>query len=298
MVSGVTVTACGSSTIAVVPPYGDARSVTLIPCLAGEPADHEQAELVAVGQVELRRAGQPLVERRPAPPRRCRARGPRPRSRSRWPTRSARDLTRVCGGENVVAFSISSASRWITSATAAPGHGVARLGDDVDPGVVLDLGDRAAQHVDDRHRVAPAPAGRRAGQDDQALRVPAHAGGEVVEPEQVLERRRARWCARSIASSSASCRCSSDWLRRARLRKTWLTPLRRLAWPTAASTAVRCTAENASRDLGDLGDLGRPAAAPRRDVDVLALAAAARPRRGSRSSASARAPAAGRSARG
>ena len=56
-----------------------------------------------------------------------------------------------------------------------------------DPGVVLDLGDRGAQHVDQRHRVPPAPGRRVAGQDDQAFRVPPHAGGQVVDAEQVLE---------------------------------------------------------------------------------------------------------------
>ena len=50
---------------------------------------------------------------------------------------------------------------------------------------------------------------------------------------------------RSIASSSVSWRCSSDWLRRARLRKMSLIPCRSLAWPTAASMAVCCTAANA-----------------------------------------------------
>ena len=54
---------------------------------------------------------------------------------------------------------------------------------------------------------------------------------------------------RSIRSSSASCLCSSDWLRQARLRKTWLTPRRSLACPAAASTAVLCTAVNASATL-------------------------------------------------
>ena len=52
--------------------------------------------------------------------------------------------------------------------------------------------------------------------------------------------------ARSISSRSFSWRCSSDWFRRDRLRKTRLTPLRSCACSTAASTAVRCTAENAS----------------------------------------------------
>src|SRR5262249_2091329 len=43
---------------------------------------------------------------------------------------------------------------------------------------------------DDVHhpdRVAPAPPWRLAGQDDQALRVPAHAGGQMVDAVQVLE---------------------------------------------------------------------------------------------------------------
>ena len=52
---------------------------------------------------------------------------------------------------------------------------------------------------------------------------------------------------RSIASSRASWRCSSDWLRRARFRKMSLMPWRSRAWPTAASTAVCWTAANACR---------------------------------------------------
>ncbi len=52
---------------------------------------------------------------------------------------------------------------------------------------------------------------------------------------------------RSIASSRASWRCSSDWLRRARFRKMSLMPWRSRAWPTAASTAVCWTAAKACR---------------------------------------------------
>ena len=56
-----------------------------------------------------------------------------------------------------------------------------------DPGVVLDLGDGRAEHVDQRHRIAPAAGRRVAGQDDQAFRVTPHPGRQVVDPEQVLE---------------------------------------------------------------------------------------------------------------
>ena len=94
---------------------------------------------------------------------------------------------------------------------------------------------------------------------------------------------------RSIASSIRSCRCSSDWLRRARLRNTLLTPLRNSAWPTAASTAVRCTAQKASAILATSRVLVRRASG-----GASAATSTSSPRRsrlttaGSRSSASAR----------
>ena len=58
----------------------------------------------------------------------------------------------------------------------------------VDPVVPLDLRDRGAQHVRQRHRPAQSAPGVDPGQDDQRLGVAAHPGGEVVELEQVLER--------------------------------------------------------------------------------------------------------------
>ena len=82
---------------------------------------------------------------------------------------------------------MSSASRWVTSATAAPGTRSLVAGDQVDPGVVLDLADRAAQHLDDGHGLPPAAAGRCPGQDDQAFGLPAHAGGQVVQPEELRQ---------------------------------------------------------------------------------------------------------------
>src|SRR6201992_3938498 len=71
-------------------------------------------------------------------------------------TMSPDTRTGVYGGDSVVAFSISSASRGMTSAPAGP----ARAGAD----------------------------GGGPGQDDQPLGVAAHTGGQVVEAEQVLER--------------------------------------------------------------------------------------------------------------
>jgi hypothetical protein len=54
--------------------------------------------------------------------------------------------------------------------------------------VVLDLGDRGAQHVLGRDRAPPARAQLRgAREDQQVLVVPPHAGGEVVELEQIAE---------------------------------------------------------------------------------------------------------------
>lgn len=53
--------------------------------------------------------------------------------------------------------------------------------------VVLDLGDGRADDVGQRDRHAPGPAGCRSGEDDQALGVPSHTGGEVVEAEQVAQ---------------------------------------------------------------------------------------------------------------
>ena len=71
--------------------------------------------------------------------------------------------------------------------TAEPDERRAGLRGDGDPCVVLDLGDRAAHDVDQLHRRGPGAARRGTGEDDEALRVPPHTGGEVVHLEEVLE---------------------------------------------------------------------------------------------------------------
>ena len=53
--------------------------------------------------------------------------------------------------------------------------------------VVLDFRDGGPYDAGQRDGHAPGAPGRRAGQDDQALGVPPHTGGEVVEPEEVAE---------------------------------------------------------------------------------------------------------------
>ncbi len=60
----------------------------------------------------------------------------------------------------------------------------ARLDVEDNPLVLLDLGDRRAQHVDQRNRLAPPPVHLVAREDQQVLGVTAHAGGQVVQAEQ------------------------------------------------------------------------------------------------------------------
>ena len=100
-----------------------------------------------------------------------------------WPA----TWTLVPGGENEVAFSISSASRWTTSLTAWPATPDVVDRQQLDPVVVLDLGQGGPDHVDQRHRLAPAPGRLGPREHDQVLGVAAHAGGQVVELEQVVQ---------------------------------------------------------------------------------------------------------------
>ena len=84
-------------------------------------------------------------------------------------------------------MSISSAIRWTTSDAARPDDHPVGRGVDADALVVLDLGDRGVDHVGDAELLEARRAARRTAEDHQALGRPAHAGGEVVEAEQLLE---------------------------------------------------------------------------------------------------------------
>ncbi len=162
-------------------PERDADTVT-----AGEAADHEETEPVAVEQVRLLRVGDAavglgdglLAHAEPA----------------------VLDLHRVARADLFAGDQHLGVRRRerrgvldeFGEQVGEVGDGRAHHGDageapDVDAGVVLDLGDRRADHVQQRHRLAPGTAGRGTGEDDQALGVAAHPGGEVVEPEQVLQ---------------------------------------------------------------------------------------------------------------
>src|SRR5690606_1009604 len=65
------------------------------------------------------------------------------------------------------------------------GDGRVRLDLDADPVVALDLAERGPDHVHQLNRLAPLARGLLTGQDQQVLGVAAHAGGQVVELEQV-----------------------------------------------------------------------------------------------------------------
>jgi hypothetical protein len=166
---------CGISMMAVVPRM-ESRNETLMPS-SGQLADHEQAELV-VGQVELGQAGQALVDL-------GQLAGGQASPGLDLHHEAAADsvgLISTGGGrENVVAFSTSSATRWITSFTAPPTTASCdSLATSTD--VVSTSAIAARSALTPRALGRATPARCRAGQDDQAFRV-AHAGGQVVGAE-------------------------------------------------------------------------------------------------------------------
>jgi hypothetical protein len=59
--------------------------------------------------------------------------------------------------------------------------------DDLDPRVVERLGDGRAQDLHHRDRLGPLAPRHRPAEHGEVLRVPAHPGGQVVDPEQALE---------------------------------------------------------------------------------------------------------------
>ncbi len=109
----------GSSTMAVVPPKGDGRSDTRTLCrAASRPATNRPSRSALARSKSGGSASCRFIS--------VSWSGPMPRPRSSismakpFATRSALTSTREVDGENRVAFSISSASRWIMSATAGP----------------------------------------------------------------------------------------------------------------------------------------------------------------------------------
>ncbi len=156
---------------------------------ARQPADHEQAQPVGVGEVELLLHREAFVD----PGEQLLAQ-PEPavvdlqREAVRHHLALHGDLGAGRGEHRGVLHQFGDQVGDVRD-RAAEQPGAGERPDD-HPGVVLDLADRRADHVHHPHRLAPGPAGRAAGQDDQALRVPPHTGGEVVDLEEVLQLRR------------------------------------------------------------------------------------------------------------
>ena len=144
--------ACGISTLRGHPAAAGRGEVHRPAVPAGQPADHEEAEHLGRHQVEPLAAGRAGRSPRPAAARSCRCRGRPRRSGRRSRSARRRPATRVCGGENTVAFSISSASTSTRSPTTAGAAETPGRHLHVDPGVVLDLAERQPDHVGQRQR--------------------------------------------------------------------------------------------------------------------------------------------------
>ena len=106
---------------------------------------------------------------------------------------------------------------------------------------VLHLGGGGAQDVDQRHRLVPAAAGLLAGEDQEVLAVAAHTGGQVVQPEEVLQLVRVGLVVLQVGDQGQLAARSGDWLRRERLVKIALTLPRSRACSAASRTASRWT---------------------------------------------------------
>ena len=114
---------------------------------------------------------------------------PRPRS---WisrvkplATRSPSTCTAVCGRREHRGVLQQFRDQMRQVGDRAAVHGQPGQAPHLDALVVLDLGDGRADDVHELYGLAPLAGGRGAGEDDQPLGVAAHAGGEVVEPEEV-----------------------------------------------------------------------------------------------------------------
>ncbi|OBQ47202.1 hypothetical protein A4U61_17815 [Streptomyces sp. H-KF8] len=151
-----------------------------------ETADHEQSEAVGVGEFELRCLGEPQV-------------GVEQRLGGHAQTPVV-DLQGEAVGDALPQDLDGGVRRGEHRGVLQEfGHQVGQVGDggaddgdprqsaDLDALVVLDLGDGRAHDVHELDGFAPLPGGRGTGEDHQALGVPAHAGGEVVEAEEVGE---------------------------------------------------------------------------------------------------------------
>lgn len=152
----------------------------------GEPADHEQAEPVGVGQLELGCLGQPEIGVEEGVGGHAEAAVVDLQGEAVGDT-FAQHLHRGVRGREHRGVLQEFGHQMGEVGDRRSGDGDAGQPADLDALVVLDLGDGGPHHVHQLDGLAPLPGGCGAGEDDQALGVPAHAGGQVVEAEQVGE---------------------------------------------------------------------------------------------------------------
>jgi len=137
----------------------------------GELGPDEQAEPVGVGEIEVGRPGQLLVElaqllgldaKAAVVDLHCEAVG--------HPARPDLDLGTGGGVQRRVLDQLGQQVDHVGHGRAH--HRVLGRRQHRHAPVVFHLGDRGPDHVDDRHRLVPRPPGCRTGQDGEALRVP------------------------------------------------------------------------------------------------------------------------------
>lgn len=173
-------------TTAVVPPYGDVCKETRTFCCWASRLHHEEAEAVGVGEFELGGLCEPQI-------------GVQQDFGSHAEAAVVDFEGEAVGDTVAVHLDRGVRRREHRGVLQEFGDQVGEVGDcrasdadprqaaNLDPLVVLDLGDRCPHHVHQLDGLAPLPGRRRAGKNHETLGVPPHAGGEVVEAEEVGE---------------------------------------------------------------------------------------------------------------
>ncbi len=151
-----------------------------------EPPGDEQSQTVTAGRIEIREAGQVVVDR-----------GQPPLGNSQATVLdlhsepvSHHDTLDAHGrlGRRENSRVLDQLSQQVNDVRdGISGQSAAGMNLGTDSGVPLDLGHGGPDHVNEWHRLTPAAAGRVAGQDAQALGVPPHPRGEMVDTEQIRE---------------------------------------------------------------------------------------------------------------
>ena len=181
----------GSVATAVTPPPraavgGRSRSRTAAPAAppraaraaarpTGRPHAAGAQDLVGLGQLARRHPDAPVLDRHQL------------RTGRRTAVARLRTTTVTPGGEKWTAFSRQLGEQVGEVGDAAPGDRQRLVDRLVDPVEVLDLGDGRPHDVGEPHRLPPGPRRLLSGEHEEVLRVAADAGGEVVEPEQVVQ---------------------------------------------------------------------------------------------------------------